>query len=518
MHVLGIGDGPDASAALAIDDRMVAVEPQSAFDGVPRSRAFPWEAADDLLRRHGLQPRDIDQIAIAGRFTPPFFLRRRPGLRRFARTAFSPAIDLAIFYQAMLRQSGLGALEADRTAEWLERQFVKAGYRGRVLLVDIHTALANTAYRAQPEDHVLIVTLHPMGDGVSLAVHEGHAGQIDRHFEQRGFSSLHVHMRRCAAALGLPDARAMWGAAGPESDPDLVSALSRSLRPLDGFLSRNSYPFPERTISYEALRRVPVEVAAASVLENLSVAVVGIVAHHVRLHGLSTLCVAGEVFESTRVVAALADIEGVERVHCPSEPGFGSLAWGAAAHVAGHPMRAQKRRGTDDFSALSEVGAEPVDWKAVGRVIGRGGTVAHISGRSGLRAWDDRCLWSRADRGAYVSGQRILWNADGDELDAIPSSLRLALSNGTAAITMPPEFLESNAPAIATDGFVRLVPVSDGPAAEVLRAVRPIGIRTLRSVRLQRDGCPVATGSDALAAARAAGADLLVAGPWQVVP
>jgi hypothetical protein len=515
MHVLGIGEGPDASAALATDDRMVACEPQAAFDGRPRSRAFPWEAADDLLRRRGLSPRDIDQIAIAGRFTPPFFLRRRPGLRRFARTAFSPAIDLAIFYQAMLRQSGLGALEADRTAEWLERQFVKAGYRGRVLLVDIHTALANAAYRAQPDDHVLIVTLHPMGDGVSLAVHEGHAGQIDRHFEQRGFSSLHVHMRRCAAALGLPDARAMWGAAGPESDPALVSALSRSLRPLKGFLSRNSYPFPERTMSYDALRRVPVAVAAASVLENLSAAVSGIVAHHVRLHGLSTLCVAGEVFESTRVVAALANIDGIERVHCLSEPGFGSLAWGAAAHVAGLPMRSQERVGEDDFAELAS-GGEPVDWRAVGQVIGRGGSVAHISGRSGLRSWDDRCIWSRADRGSYVSGQRVLWNAEGDELQAIPSSLRGALENGTAAIAMPDAFLQANAPAIATDGFVRLVPVNDGPAAEVLRAVRPVGIRTLRSVRLQRGGCPVATGADAVAAAREAGAELLVAGPWQV--
>ncbi|MEZ4320232.1 MAG: hypothetical protein R3F61_22325 [Myxococcota bacterium] len=515
MNVLGIGDGPDASAALAIDDRIVACESQASFDGAPRSRAFPWDAADDVLRRHHLDPRDIQEIAVAGRFTPPFFLRRRPGLRKVARSSFSMALDLTVFYQAMLRQSGMGALEADRTAEWLERQFVRAGYRARILLVDIHTSLANAAYRNQADDDVLIVTLHPMGDGVSLAVHRGLNGQIDRVFEQKGFSSLHVHMRRCAEALGFHDPRDMWGAAGPESDPDLVRSLAGSLRPLQGLLSRNSYPFPERAVSYAALRRVPVEVGAASVLENLSTAVTGVVAYHVRKHGIGKLAVAGEVFESARVVSALLGIEGVQSVSCPSEPGFGALAWGAAAQVAGLPMRANERHGSDPLDGL---GGDPVDWTHIAKVLADGGRVAHLSGRSGLRSWDDRCIWSRADRGPHVPGQRVLWDAAAGLPSSVPAGLHDALRNGCAATPMSEEFHLDAPSAAAADGRVRLVPLADGPVAGLFDALRPQGVRALRSLRLQLAGCPVTSGKDALAASREAGVDVLVAGSRQIRP
>ncbi|MCB9675445.1 MAG: hypothetical protein H6737_10040 [Alphaproteobacteria bacterium] len=515
MNVLGIGDGPDAGAALAIDDRIVAAEPQAAFDNAPRSRAFPWDAIDDVLRRHRVEPGDVQEIAVAGRFTPPFFLRRRPGLRRVARDAFSVALDLTVFYQAMLRQSGLGALEADRTAEWMEKQFRKAGFRSRIVLVDIHTALANVAYRDQPEDDVLIVTLHPMGDGVSLAVHHGLNGQIDRLFEQKGFSSLHVHMRRCAATLGFADARAMWAAAGPEADPGMVAQLARSLRPLDGRLSRNSYPFPERAVSYEALRRLPVEVAAASVLENLSAAVRGVVAWHVRRYPQRKLVVAGEVFEATRIVSALLDIEGVDYVSCPSEPGFGALAWGAAAYVAGVAMKPATRFGADDFSAL---GGEPLDWAKVAAVLAKGGRVAVFSGQSGMHAWDDRCVWARGDRGVYVPGQRVLWDEGAGGPGSVPAGLHPALAAGSAAVRMSDAFHAESPSAASPDGYVRLVPVSEGPAMEVFAHLRAEGVRTLRSTRLLQGACPVASGADALAAARTAGADLLVAGTWQVTP
>lgn len=507
MKVLGIGDGPDASAVLAIDDRIVAAEPQAAFDGRPRSRAFPWAAVDDVLRRWDVDPREIDEIAVAGRFTPPFFLRRNPGLRRVARDGFSVTLDLTIFYQAMLRQTGLGALEADRAAEWLERQFRKGGFRGRILLVDIHTALANTAYRSQALDDLLLVTLHPMGDGVSLAVHRAAYGQVDRVFEQRGFSSLHVHMRRCAEAIGMPDARAMWGVAGRHADPDLVRLLAKSLRPLEGYLSRNSYPFPERGIAYDALRKVPLEVAAASVLENLMVAVRGVVARHVRQYRIPRIALAGEVFESTRVVSAIAEIDGVESVSCPSEPGFGALAWGAAAHVAGLPMHAHSRHGADDFSAL---GGQPVDWGDVARVIVAGGRVAYISGRSGLRDWDDRVILTRADRGSYIPGQRVLWSGRGP--GSVPASIRPALRNGAAAAEMDADFCFVNPSAAATDGRVRLVPIDDGVIGALLQRLAASDLHTLRSTRLTRRGCPVARGPEALEAAREAGVDLLVAG------
>ncbi len=68
MVILGVGDGLDAGAALVVDDRPVAVEAQERLDRVPRSRAFPWGAVDAVLQESGLRERDVDLIAVAGRF------------------------------------------------------------------------------------------------------------------------------------------------------------------------------------------------------------------------------------------------------------------------------------------------------------------------------------------------------------------------------------------------------------------------------------------------------------------
>src|SRR5690606_13407670 len=121
---------------------------------------------------------------------------------RLVRDPFSPGRDLGVFYQAMLRQTGLGALEADRAADWIQDQLATRGFRPqRTVLVDIHRALSAVAYRCQPDDDVVAFTLHPMGDGVSVGVHRGLTGQIDRVWSQKGFSALHVHLERCATSI-----------------------------------------------------------------------------------------------------------------------------------------------------------------------------------------------------------------------------------------------------------------------------------------------------------------------------
>ena len=49
MVILGVADGLDASAALVVDSALVAVSAQERHDQVPRSRAFPWAAIDDVI-------------------------------------------------------------------------------------------------------------------------------------------------------------------------------------------------------------------------------------------------------------------------------------------------------------------------------------------------------------------------------------------------------------------------------------------------------------------------------------
>ncbi|MFK7931182.1 MAG: hypothetical protein AB8H79_23565, partial [Myxococcota bacterium] len=91
MVILGIADGLDSGAALVVGGEVVATTTQASLDRASRSRVFPWGATEDVLQGAGLSRSDVDQVAVAGRFTPPLVLRRFPGLRALAGgNAFSP--------------------------------------------------------------------------------------------------------------------------------------------------------------------------------------------------------------------------------------------------------------------------------------------------------------------------------------------------------------------------------------------------------------------------------------------
>jgi predicted NodU family carbamoyl transferase len=486
MNILGVNDGLDGGAALVCDDRLVAAEQQCSFDGRPRSRAFPWEAIDAVLAHAGLTPSDIDRIAVAGRFTPPFFLRKHPGLRKVARNAFSPAVDASVFFQAVLRQSGFGAMDADRAAEWLEGRFKERGFvPQRVVLVDVHSALANAAYRTQPLDSVQVMTLHPMGDGVALAVHLAARGQLDRHWEQRGFAALHTHLQRCAESLGLErnDHRSMWALAG-RGTPQLrlVDALRATLRAEGPRLSRRSYPLPDtrRGELHQALESARPEDGAASVLSNLSDTVCALVRHH--HDGVSPLVLAGAVFDNPRLVADIAALEGVSSVFAGPDPGYASLAIGAVCAVAGLHPRALDRPGLGATVDPQEAERALRSCAAVGGVdlaaeaLANGGAVARLDPRGGwgLSGLGGRSVLVRADRKDVldrIRGQLELSDntepalaVHGHAAEGVEgrSVLGPCCGYGSAAPAVDHSFRERFGAAITQDGRAHLVEVDQG--------------------------------------------------------
>ncbi|HHO50298.1 MAG TPA: hypothetical protein ENK18_05355 [Deltaproteobacteria bacterium] len=445
MVILGLSDGPDAGAALVIDDRIVAASQQARLDRIPRSHAFPWAAIDDVLSRGGLEPGEVDLIAVGGQLTPPFFARRHPSVRDLTRDPFSPAVDAGVFWQALLRRSGLGALEADRTSEWLDQRFRQRGLcPGRVVLVDLHRALAAAAYRCQPDPEALVITLHPRGDGFALAVHRGRAGQLDRRFAQRGVSSLHVHLPRCAAAMGLDpwlDGQRMWGlAARGRPDEVLVGALYDELHAEGTGLSRRALPALERPTDapWRELRTAPIEVAAASVLQNLRAAVLEVLRAHVAGHDATTLALGGEILDNPRLIADAAGLPGVHRVETAPLPGGAAVALGAALSQAGlAPARLEPRAlGASPSEELCERalaehgGGVPFDPVHAAQVLARGEGVARLAGGHG---------WSRSGGGC----RSVLVRADAPEsIERIRRRLEL------------PEGIE---PGLACDeGFLRI--------------------------------------------------------------
>jgi len=459
----------------------------------------------------GLGSRDVDLIAVAGRFTPPFFLRRHPELRRSSRDPFSVAVDAKVFFQAMLQQTGWGAMEADRAAGWLDQRFRERGFEHqRIVLVDIHRALAAAAYRSQPDDVALILTLHPMGDGVSCAVHRGWGGQIDKLWAQRGFSSLHVHLQRCASAIGyepLVEDHRLWASAGRgDSDPALVAALEHELHATGPRLSRRGYPLPESRFEsvYKQLAGSAREVAAASVYENLRSAVCRLVEHHTAAHGISTLAVGGAVFDNPRLCADVAALDVVDRLWVNPEPGWRALSLGAAVSYAGlHPrlldmpglgqrygddacaaaVRAAGLDGTRDVDPIAAVVGALSEGQGVARFVGQGGF-----GRSGSGS---RSVLVRADRvdeverirralGRYPDEEPVgAVLADDPSLEGLDrSTISGPLRYGVVAPNVPGAFAQRYPALVTADGRAHLLVLDEDSDPSMLAIVSGLRDRT----------------------------------------
>lgn len=554
MLILGVSDSHDAGAALVIDDRVVSCELQERCDRQPRSRAFPWGAADVVLEQAGVRPADVDLIAVAGRYTPPFFLRRHPTLRMMASSAFSPLIDAQVFFQAMLRQSGMGALEADRAAEWLEARALERGYRPqRTLMVDIHKALAEGAFRSQPSEDCHVITLHPQGDGVSFAVHRGVVGQLDRLWEQKGFASLHVHLARCVHAVGLRPVvddrafRAMAARAAP--DPELVAALGTRLRAEGPRLSRQTYPMPTRPTDgvYGALARVSPEVAAASVAANLRDTVASVVRHHLISARSGDVALAGDVVDDPRLVADLAQLSSIDRLWVGPQPGFAALALGAAQSVSGlapsllpTPGLGRSVSEPQLAHALNAAGfphRRPRDInRAVADLLAAGKPVARFTGSAGFGRYGlgSRAVLLRADDVAGLAKLRdqlalpeteepgFLWLEDPTEGHIVDlNKLRGPARYGSAAPRVDARLRARYPAAMLPDGRVRLILVDDGSDAELAailtRLREQTGCGGLVALPLAGPSVPlVALPADAIGLWRQAGLTSLQLGPFLV--
>lgn len=64
MIILGIADGADASAALMVNNELVAAVTEEAARRVRGAWGFPSAAVDAVLDVAGIRPRDVDRKSV----------------------------------------------------------------------------------------------------------------------------------------------------------------------------------------------------------------------------------------------------------------------------------------------------------------------------------------------------------------------------------------------------------------------------------------------------------------------
>ncbi len=427
MVILGVADGRDAGAALVVGARTVSLRLQERFDRIPRSDAFPWEAIEQVLADGEVRREDVDVVAVAGRITPPLIVRRHRGLRSLAQDPFSAVLDAQVARDALLRQSGLAAIEADRAADFFGEGFAARGFSPRrLLMVDHHRALAAAAYRTQPAPDAVVVTLHGRGDGVGLAIHRGRSGQLEQLLAQPVSASMHLHLDRCRAVLGLHgqphnDLSAL-GARG-SIDEHLVAALHQ-LWGVDQGQIVNRGPRLRAAATgapWRQLAAAPREVAAASVIAHLKEAAIALAQYHAEHQGIPTVVLAGSMLADPRVIASVAEAGFV--VHAPPVPGFAALPLGAALAQAGSAPASVSTASWAPLGAFQlREPSIPFDPRRMADRLLAGEAVARFVGGH------PACPWG--------GGSQSVWMA-GDRRSGIRTRLRLPGWSEPAVLALP---------------------------------------------------------------------------------
>ncbi|MFZ5480979.1 MAG: carbamoyltransferase C-terminal domain-containing protein [Myxococcota bacterium] len=526
MVILGVADGPDASAALVVEGRPVSVVAQASVDRIRRSRAFPSGAIDAALDVAGLRARDVDRVAIGTSFTPSALLRSRPELIEKA----SPWLKEAWRgYSSAMRRSGLYMLEQDASRAFFERKLRELGFeRARVELVEHDDAHASYAWRTQGEPRVLVVTLDTPGDGAACTVSLGRPLQLDRLHTQTALASICNARDRVAQHLGVPASR-LGSLAAIEAPPELVADLGR-------FVRFDPPGFSQDLVFSRELDAVlggwGAEQLAAAVEEVVAEAAAAYVAWWSDRTRVRTVALAGALAEDPRVAAAV--LRKVDRLWVPPAAGDGNLALGAALAVAGAAPRPLADAGlgpqySDDacykqlsVASLPRTKVEDPDGEAARR-LADGQVVCRYAGalEIGRSAATRAVLFAGDARGAMkrppgpVACAVLAGEADFADLDRCADAARF----GTVALRASPAFAARYPTLVRADGTALPHVVGEGhPLHGVLAAYEArTGKGALGLLTFRLGGQPpVTTPNDAVRAWRESDADALLLGPYLV--
>jgi carbamoyltransferase len=556
MIILGIADNHDSGAAVLIDGVPVAAVNQERVDRVKNSGAFPWGAIDAALDLAGVSPREVDEVVVGSAFTPSALLRLWPSRHQQAKKhgQFSPLLHGYILYQSILKKSGLYAIEVEACQNILERRLAQRPFRSKnPRMIDHHRAHAEGAYRTQPHDDCLVLTVDAMGDGNTATVSQGQGGELDLLWQQSGLASLNTFYSRVTELLGFTPNRhegKITGLAAYAVAPEpLLDHLRQRVRFNGPGFSRMPLRRAERADDpfWAELRRYSREEVAAAAQQILEECVVAFVRYWVERTGCPRLAVAGGAFANVKLNQRIASLSEVHELWVYPHMGDGGLALGGALAEAGSPPTALPHAflgihpgETDAAKALNIAGLPRTRATAmideVAQLLAAGKVVARCSGpmewgpralgnRSVLYKCDEpevnRWLNERLKRSEFMPFAPICRAEDADRwfqgVDKAARSARFM----TVCFDVRSEFAQRCPAAVHVDGTARPQLVDAATSPELHALLGAVGERTGTPVLINtsfnmHEEPIVATAQDAVRAWKAAELDALWLGPYLV--
>lgn len=207
MRILGIHDGHTSTASYLEDGTIRSTVSEERFSRIKGDGGFPAASIKYVLNTEGIQPFDLDMIALVGFLKPlisidqyrtgrqrvfPHLVRLFPGDPRW-----------------LIRQSVKIGKSVRLKDQELLKQISEAGLElGKIELIEHHQAHAATAYYLSPfslnKEEALVITLDGSGDGLSGSVSVVDSkGEWTRLHELSTFDSLGMVYSRITQLLGM---------------------------------------------------------------------------------------------------------------------------------------------------------------------------------------------------------------------------------------------------------------------------------------------------------------------------
>lgn len=196
MIILGIHVSHDASAVILRNGEILGAVQEERLSRSKFHEGFPIRSIQYLLNSHGINPDQIDRIAIAGEYQEiehPFFILNKDAKGKYpVQAAFS---KLAAAISGRIRQNFLDSIVYNRS--WYQRyifDYLKLiGFKSpekKTFFFDHHHCHAATAYYPSTEQRALIITQDGRGDRLSGSVWEARSNSMECLIEQKSEDSV----------------------------------------------------------------------------------------------------------------------------------------------------------------------------------------------------------------------------------------------------------------------------------------------------------------------------------------
>ena len=535
MNVLGIWDGHDSGAALLVNGRLVAAVNEERLTRRKLEIRFPERSIASCLNLAGLQPRDVQRVAVStsdvaktlSRWAPStkeayYRIRRRKAeLRPFDRLKKRTKYWLTEWRPNFASRR----LSAMALRQELERRGLG---HAELRLCDHHEAHAAAAAAGAGWDSCLVLTVDGVGDGLSATVSRFRDGRLERLAATPARWSPGILFEHATNLLNMreleDEGKLMALADHTFPVPDAENPVMGLLK-VQGLEFRTAVPGHSlRAPLARILWRYPIEQFAYMVQRTVEERLVEWARNAVAATGLSRIAISGGVASNVKATRRIRLLPEVEDVFVFPHMGDGGLALGAAVAAARGdgtlpPLDLSSLQLGPEFSeeeivrALDEAGLayeRPADLTGeVADILANDGIVLWFQGRMeyGPRALGGRSVLARPDRPALRDRLNLVLKRRSWFQPFCPSMLecdaRLFLEDYkgcpnrhmTMAYSVAPEYRSKLAGVISVDGSCRpqiVADDADGPYPDLLRRVREkMGLSVLLNTSFNLHGEPL---------------------------